>query len=53
MSSSTPAIVAVTDDVKLSAGMLATVAETQKTVKSEIIAAKINFFIMLEIFVYT
>lgn len=45
--SSEPAIVAVTDDEKLSAGMLATVAETQRTVMSEMIAAKKIFFITL------
>ena len=45
--SSEPGIVAVTDDEKLSAGMLATVAETQRTVMSEMIAAKKIFFITL------
>ena len=43
--SSKPAILAVTDDEKLSEGMLATVAETQTTVTSEMIAAKKIFFI--------
>ena len=43
ISSSEPAIVTVTDDEKLSAGMFATVAETQRTVTSEIIAAKKDF----------
>lgn len=45
--SSEPAILAVTDDEKLLAGMLATVAETQRTVMSEMIAAKKIFFITL------
>ena len=45
--SSEPAILAVTDDEKLPAGMLATVAETQRTVTSEMIAAKMIFFITL------
>ena len=43
--SSEPAILAVTDDEKLPVGMLATVAETQRTVMSEMIAAKKIFFI--------
>ena len=45
--SSEPAILAVTDDEKLPVGMLATVAETQRTVMSEMIAAKKIFFITL------
>ena len=44
--SSEPAIVAVIDDEKLSAGILATVAETQRTVTSEMIAAKKIFFMI-------
>jgi hypothetical protein len=40
--------VAVTDDEKPSVGMLATVAETQRTVMSEMIAAKINFFMIFK-----
>ena len=48
MSSSEPARVTDTDDEKSSDGMFATVADTQRTVTSEIIAAKKIFFIMLD-----
>ena len=48
MSSPEPARVNDTDDEKSSDGMFATVAETQRTVTSEIIAAKKIFFIMLD-----
>ena len=48
MSSPEPERVNDTDDEKSSDGMFATVAETQRTVTSEIIAAKKIFFIMLD-----
>lgn len=48
MSSSEPARVTDTDDEKSSDGMFATVADTQRTVTSEITAAKKIFFIMFD-----